>query len=121
MNEIIRMLDEINGMFYEKEKKGTFPIDIIEIENGYRVDAELPGVDKDSIDVSFEDGYLTINAVRKEKEMKYLIRERKDVKYNRVIYFGDIKEDSISAKLECGVLSIHLKKEEKLRKNIVIE
>ena len=123
MREIIKMLEEFNSVLYEEEKTRSFPIDLVEIENGYRLDAELPGVEKESIDISFEDGYLTITAKKNQEEGKYLFSERYDGNWKRVIYFGNIKEDKISAKLDNGILSvtITLKKEEITKKNIVIE
>lgn len=123
MREIIKMLEEFNSALYEDEKTRSFPIDLVEIENGYRLDAELPGVEKESIDISFEDGYLTITAKKNQEEGKYLFSERYYGNLKRVIYFGNIKEDKISAKLDNGILSvtITLKKEEITKKNIVIE
>ncbi len=123
MREIIKMLEEFNSVLYEEEKTRSFPIDLVEIENGYRLDAELPGVEKESIDISFEDGYLTITAKKNQEEGKYLFSERYYGNLKRVIYFGNIKEDKISAKLDNGILSvtITLKKEEITKKNIVIE
>ena len=123
MREIIKMLEEFNSVLYEEEKTRSFPIDLVEIENGYRLDAELPGVEKESIDISFEDGYLTITAKKNQEEGKYLFSERYYGNVKRVIYFGNIKEDKISAKLDNGILSvtITLKKEEITKKNIVIE
>lgn len=123
MREIIKMLEEFNSVLYEEEITRSFPIDLVEIENGYRLDAELPGVEKESIDISFEDGYLTITAKKNQEEGKYLFSERYYGNLKRVIYFGNIKEDKISAKLDNGILSvtITLKKEEITKKNIVIE
>lgn len=123
MREIIKMLEEFNSVLYDEEKTRSFPIDLVEIENGYRLDAELPGVEKESIDISFEDGYLTITAMKNQEEGKYLSSERYYGNLKRVIYFGKIKEDKISAKLDNGILSvtITLKKEEITKKNIVIE
>ena len=123
MREIIKMLEEFNSVLYEEEKTKSFPIDLVEIENGYRLDAELPGVEKESIDISFEDGYLTITAKKNQEEGKYLFSERYYGNLKRVIYFGNIKEDKISAKLDNGILSVKitLKKEVITKKNIVIE
>lgn len=124
MKEIVKLLEEFNGMFYEIDNIRSFPIDLVEIENGYRLDAEMPGVAKESIDITFEDGYLYISAERKNKEGKYLLKELNVGKYKRTIYFGNIKEESISAKLDNGILSVTIilkKPEEKNKKNILVE
>src|SRR5438105_1946708 len=42
-----------------------FPVDIYEDEGNVFVRAELPGVNRDEINVEMVDGYLTISATRK--------------------------------------------------------
>ena len=44
----------------------SFKTDVKETERAYLVEAELPGFQKDDIEISYADPYLTIKAVRKE-------------------------------------------------------
>lgn len=119
------IFDELNNMFYGKGGYKSFPLDLVEIENGYVVIAEMPGVLKEDIKMNFEDGILTIEADRKkDKDAKYLINERDIMHLKRSVNFGDIEEESINAKLENGLLVITIKTkapEEKPKKTIVIE
>lgn len=113
--------------FNNVNSKETFPVDVISKEDLYEVYANLPGFTKEEVSVSFDNGYLTIGAKHKEGEserVNYLLKERSNKALKRSIYFGDINEDHISAKLENGVLkvSIFIKKPEvKAKKAITIE
>ena len=124
MNEIIRMFEELNKVVFEVEKTESFPVDIYEKENGFVVLADMPGVKKEDVSISFLDGVLTIEASKKDEEKTFFIKERSNNKLKRTISFGDINDDEIKAKLNDGVLTVEItvkQPEEKIKKNIVIE
>ncbi len=90
--------------------------DIKETENGYQLDIEMPGFKKDEINVSLEDGYLTVSGNKKTTEEnkkdgnRYLRKERSE-SFQRSYYVGDdMQEDSIKAKYEDGILCLSLPK-----------
>ncbi len=119
------VFDDLNNFFYGQGGYKSFPVDMIEIQNGFQVIAEMPGVEKNNIHMNFEDGILTIEADRKKDEQaKYLISERDITHLKRSINFGDIEEESITAKLENGLLTITLLTklpEQKPKRTIPIE
>jgi len=123
-NELYGLANQLNNMFYERNER-SFPVDIIEGDGFYQVNAEIPGVDKDKIEVTFEDSTLTIKASPAScEEKKYLANERGNKNYERRFYFGDIEEDNLTAKYENGILSVRInlkKPEEKPKKVITIE
>ena len=122
-NEIYNLMKEFN-MFMDNEATVLIPVDVYEIENGYEVLADIPGVKKEDINISFEDGVLTIEAKKEKKEGKYFIKERSASKLKRVINFGDIEDESLKAKYSDGVLTIQLMvkaPEVKEAKKIVVE
>ena len=122
-NDLYSFLNDFNNMFYDGGYKG-FPIDVVEVENGYQVECEMPGVKKEDVKVTFENGELTIEASpKKEKDRKYLIHERSAQKLRRTINMGnDVDDEKITAKFENGILVINLfNKEVKAHKQIVIE
>lgn len=108
-------------------KSATFKVDVIDEENDYKVEAELPGFNKDEIDVDFEEGNLTISAEKNEevneenKEKNYIHRERKSSKMVRRMFFKDVDEENMSAKLEGGILEITIPKKPEEKKNKKIE
>lgn len=91
--------------------------DIEETNDHYVLKMEVPGVKKEDVKMSYEDGYLTIsctkNEHRDEKEHhKYVRKERYFGQYSRSFYIGKMDEKNIEAKLEDGILNITLPKEE---------
>ncbi len=121
-NELYGLTDQLNKMYYGSTER-SFPVDIIEGDGFYLVNAEIPGVDKDKIKVTFENSTLTIKASPKTNDgkKKFLINERGTKEYERRFYFGDIEEESLSAKYENGILSvtINLKKPEEKQKRVI--
>lgn len=103
-------------LFYD-EKLDSMKTDIKETEDSYVLDVEMPGFDKEDINLSLENGYLTISASKKEKEesdKKNYVRKERSVSCQRSFYVGDAKEENIKAKYDKGVLTVTLpKKEEK--------
>ncbi len=105
-NDLYSLVNELNNMFYDGGYK-SFPIDVVEVKNGFEVEAEMPGMTEDNIKITFEDGDLTIEATPNVvKDRKYVVHERNTMKLRRTISFGDIDEDKISAKFENGVLIV---------------
>lgn len=102
------------GSVYES----TFKVDVSQTDKGYLVEAEMPGFDKDEINISLDDGKLVISASKNEEidksddEKNYIHRERRSSKVSRSMYFDNIDEDSVKAELEDGILSISLGKKE---------
>lgn len=95
---------------YDDSYYMSFPIDVEALDDEYIVTCEMPGVMKENIHISFSDGILTICAKKKQNNHnKYLIHERSFMNMKREINFGDIDEDSISAKLNDGLLIISVK------------
>lgn len=125
-NELQSLMEELNNMFYTcGGSVKSFPVDVVEEKNAYKVYAEIPGVKKEDIKITFEDGVLSITAnTCMPKDKKYIIRERNGAKYQREIYFGDIKEDTINAKYDMGILEVTITTkapEEKPKKVIEIQ
>lgn len=124
-NNIYSLMNELTNMFNYDGGYKSFPIDVVEVKNGYKVYAEMPGVSKENIHISFEDGELTIEADPiSYKDITYLIHERNSMKLKRVIRFGEIYEDGLSAKFDNGILEVLIQvkePEEKKAKVIPIE
>lgn len=117
---------------YGKNAKNLMKTDIRETENGYELDIDLPGFQKDEISAHLENGYLTISAAKGlEKDQKnekgdYIRRERYTGNMSRSFYIGEsVTQDEVHAKFQNGILTLSLpKKEEKAietKKHIEIE
>lgn len=94
--------------------------DVTEEDKDYKLEAELPGFNKEDIGVDLKDGVLTIHAAHKEnkdqkdeKSGKYIRRERSEASYQRSFTVGeDVKPEDITAKYENGVLTLTIPKKE---------
>ena len=103
-------------------------MDVTEREKEYVVKTELPGVKKDDINVTVQNGMLTITAEAKqeseEKEKGRVIRqERRYGKYMRHLRLDtDVDEGNVKATYEDGVLELTLPKVEAVQpKRIPVE
>lgn len=95
-------------------------IDIVENENESVIVAELPGVKKEDIAISVENGWLTLKGERKatgtSEITKVLHREIAYVPFSRSIKLPHpVNTNSISAELANGILKISLPKAEEIR------
>ena len=115
-DDFYNMLDDFfadNWPFRRSLAADTFKVDVQENQNEYIVEAELPGVKKDEVNVAMEDGKLRIEINRtEEKKKNYLHRERRVTSMARHIYLEDANSDGIKGKLEEGVLRISVPKKE---------
>ena len=95
-------------------------VDISEDDKEYLINAELPGVKKEDVKVTAEEGTLTIMGERKfEKEVKgrrFHRIERAYGSFGRSFSLPDDANPSrVSAEFKDGVLTVHLVKDEKAK------
>jgi HSP20 family protein len=93
-------------------------IDVKELDNQYKIYADVPGIDPNAIEVNVENGILTIKgnveSEQKEDKNNYLRVERTMGSFIRQMSLpGSIDEKNIKAKSKNGVLEINLPKTEK--------
>ena len=94
-------------------------------DNGdhYEFKIEVPDIKKENINLSIDDGYLTIEATEEnnndeKKHGKFIRKERYYGSYKRSFYLGDdVNEEDIKAHLDKGILTLEIKKKEEAKKN----
>lgn len=103
----------------ERMDQGTYytPLcDIIETGDGFTFMADLPGVSAGDVDVTFENGVLTISAKahpRQPENQRYLWREYGVGSFYRSFEIGaPVHVDGIQAELKNGVLNLFVPKAE---------
>ncbi len=92
--------------------------DILETSEGYLLEAEMPGVAKDGLEVTVENGQLFIVGHRSPVATKgrELFQESRGLDYRRVFEIDpSIDAARIHAKIEQGVLALHLPKAESVK------
>jgi HSP20 family protein len=100
---------------------GAYPVDIRETEDRVVVEAELPGFDKKDIDITLENGVLTIQAARADKpdsenNGKRHLNERRFTRVARSFTLPQtVDEQNVEATLDGGVLTLTLNKQEQAK------
>lgn len=91
-----------------------FRLNVEDTDDAYVVTAHIAGVNKDDIDVQFDEGRLTIAVDHKEtseeKEKNYLHKETREWSASRSVMLHDTIREGVSAKLDNGVLTITVPK-----------
>ena len=94
-----------------------FKMDVEDAGDAYVVSAELPGVTKDQVDVELNEGRLSISVDKKESDEKkgktYLQKETSEWQASRGVYLKDAAREGLSARLEGGVLTVNIPKQQR--------
>lgn len=119
-----------NDDFFAK-KENLMKTDIKETDSKYIIEMDLPGFDKENINLELNNGYLEISAKQEREEneeenTKYVRKERFYGECSRSFYVGDdITEEDIDAEFKNGILIVNVPKklepEEKEIKKIEIK
>ncbi len=113
----------LTGMFSDSDKLRP-SIDITEKKDAIIVAAEIPGMEKDEIDVSLTGRFLTMKgekSVDYTKDKKnFFHRERSYGYFERSVKLpADVDEASVKAKYKRGVLTVSMKKKENNRRKLI--
>lgn len=100
--------------------------DVKETEEGFEVTADFPGAAKEDIGLSIDGGILTLSYDKTQEkeegdEEKYLVKERSSVSVKRSFNLGDVDEESATATLDGGVLTVKINKREPVETKKTIE
>ena len=93
-------------------------VNIFESKDGYLLEAEMPGVSKDGLEVTLEGTELAITGHRSAETPpgQPLFRERRAVDFRRVFELDPAIDTSrISARMEQGILTLTLPKSERVK------
>ena len=94
----------------------SFRTDVLDKGDRFVLEAELPGFQKEDIDIHVDGNTLTISAQHKEeseekKDGKFVRRERKYGSFTRSFDISDIDQAKINASYDNGILSVELPKQ----------
>ena len=93
-------------------------VNIHETKDGYMLEAEMPGVNKDGLEITLENNQLTIVGRRTSETAsgELLFRERSSAHFRRVFELDPaIDTGRINAKVNQGVLTLTLPKSDKVK------
>lgn len=114
IDEVFRGFDTPSAFGQMMMRNGTWPtVEVSENEKEIRVIAEVPGLDEKDIEVTLDDGVLTLRGERKseteDKERQF--SERYYGRFERRLALGhEVEEDKVDATFKNGVLLVTLPK-----------
>ncbi|MBN2617595.1 MAG: Hsp20/alpha crystallin family protein [Spirochaetales bacterium] len=132
MRSLQRSINDLFNLDHYSPTAGLFDrnmspaVDVVEGESNFTVTVELPGIDKEDIDISFAADVLTIKGHKKEeneeKKGKFYKKEIVSGSFQRTLSFpNSVDGEKISAELKDGLLRLTLpKKEEAKTKTITV-
>lgn len=103
--------NDIFRSFFESAP-ASFRVDVRDEGDRYVMEAELPGIRKEDVKVSVENGVLTISAVtdaeNERKAGNYVCRERRVGSMQRAFSLEGVREDGITGEYRDGILRLSL-------------
>lgn len=115
-----RIFDQALDDFFEpaqpRGKNSAPPVDIFETATEFCFEFEIPGLERDEISISFDDGHLSVSGERKPEASetgRYHVNERPHGKFERSFQLpASVDPEKIAARLQNGVLQIRVSKRE---------
>ena len=109
--------DEFFRAFFGENTAPGMKVDVEDKGDSYLLLTDLPGMQKENVRISVEDGVLTIaveqknEAKEEDKERNYVFRERRLMNMSRSFSLEGVNEEGITAEYVDGVLHLTLPKE----------
>jgi HSP20 family protein len=95
------------------------PVDIEEMDDAYVIEAEVPGVKREDVDIEIVGNELSITGELKEKERVGILRRRTRragrFEY-RVVLPGEVDASQVEAHLDGGVLNLRVPKAQRAQR-----
>lgn len=124
MEEIMRSLPSVTNN-NTLAQRGFIPaVDVYETKDSVIVESQLPGINPEEVEVSVENGVLSIKGEHKREheveEKNYYRKEvRSGVFYRQVPLPTEVQENKVSAEFENGILKVTCPKAESVEKKKV--
>jgi HSP20 family protein len=114
-----RMLEQTFGGMLDEPAGWVPAVDIEELEDAYVVEAEVPGVKREDVNIEVTGNELTISGEIKVREREGIIRRRTrrvgEFEF-RVVLPNEVNPEGVDAKLNDGVLTVRIPKAERAQR-----
>lgn len=119
LSPFFRLHDDMNRLFNDMfrdlglsagRSAGWPQIEVKETDDGYRLTAELPGMSEKDVELSLDNGVLTLRGEKKAEkdDQSRGYSERYYGAFERRIQVGEVDEAKVNASFDRGVLTIDL-------------
>jgi HSP20 family protein len=121
------VFDLFDDFFSSPQYNDRCKMDVKELDKEYVIEAEMPGIKKEDINIHYENDHLTVsvnqeeNKEEKDEKDKYIHRERSVRSFERSIFLEAVNPDQLKAKLEDGILTITAPKKEEVVNKYLVE
>jgi|HubBroStandDraft_6_1064221.scaffolds.fasta_scaffold189630_1 HSP20 family protein len=121
MNIVPQQQNESANLATQEQRRVQYATPLVDVESneeGYTIRAEMPGVDKSGLEITVDNGELTIVGHRRTSEVtgEPVYREIRNNDFRRVYELDPaIDTAKISARIEQGILTLTLPKTESVR------
>jgi HSP20 family protein len=119
--EMNRVFDDFLSDFAAPMRMGSgWPhIELSETEDKLKVVAELPGLEERDVDITLQEGLLTLKGHKKVEENGRLYSERWEGAFERTIPVGqDVEPEKVKASFKNGVLTVQLPKKPEAQRQV---
>ena len=119
--EMNRVFDDFLSDFGTPSRLGSgWPhIELSETDDKLKVVAELPGLEERDVEITLEEGVLTLKGHKKLEENGRFYSERWEGAFERTIPVGqDVDPDKVKASFKNGVLTVQLQKKPEAQRQV---
>ncbi len=121
-----RMFDENWRRWGEGYRRGErvhyLPLDVYTTPEELVVQASMPGIDPEAVEITIEGDTLTIKGERKPplENVEYLLQERRYGPFSRTLSLNvPVEADKAEAQFDKGLLTLHIPKAEQVRPRLI--
>lgn len=113
LQQLLTLRERVGALVSELEDEVTFKVDLLELEDAYRLVADVPGVAQSDLEISLQGRHLTIAGKVEPHDAgaHLLLDERSGGHLQRTIELpGEVAEKKSHAQMRDGLLILHLPK-----------
>lgn len=132
-NDVFDWVDSLGDLsfipsLFNNKKNDSYPrLNVSECNNELRLEASVPGLSKDDVNVVYSGGYLTISGSKQNseesKDQKYHVRELHKSSFSRSFYLPDslFDTDKFDCSLRNGLLTVVVPRKVKLAPKALVK
>lgn len=123
-SNLYKEMDDFFNSFFKESPDWDYnspKVNVLENDDAYIIEAELPGYSEKDIEVQVKDNHLIIETIKEDNDdKKYLVQERSVKKYKRTFSLPkNCDKDKIEASMQNGVLRLTINKQEKKEAKLI--